>query len=246
MKDNVAGNRSEATRAQSPLSIWDAPAYSVADAARYLMLPIATLRSWVAGRYYPTQEQTKKHWQPLIHPPVAESPLFLSFRNLAEGHVLATLRRRYRIDMEKVRSAIQYIEKRLGDPHPLVNPSMRTDGVSLFLDKFGPLENASEEGQLAIREILEASLKRLDWGPSGAIRLFPFTRPESIEQPKLVVIDPQVAFGRPVITGTRIPTRSIFERWVAGDSIEALCKDFERRPEEVEEAIRCEQLKEAA
>ncbi len=30
------------------------PAYSIAEAAKYLRLPEATLRSWVAGRPYPT------------------------------------------------------------------------------------------------------------------------------------------------------------------------------------------------
>ena len=30
------------------------PAYGIAEAAHYLRIPTATLRSWVHGRYYPT------------------------------------------------------------------------------------------------------------------------------------------------------------------------------------------------
>jgi hypothetical protein len=33
--------------------IREQPAYTVAEGARYLKLPVATLRSWVAGRSYP-------------------------------------------------------------------------------------------------------------------------------------------------------------------------------------------------
>ena len=92
------------------------------------------------------------------------------------------------------------------------------------------------------------SLERLDWGPAGVLRLYPFTRggAASRDLPKVVVIDPTVAFGRPVLMGTRVPTAAIFERWTAGDPFEDLARDFEVSSLQVQEAIRCEQLKEAA
>ncbi len=229
-------------------SALDTPAYGIPDAARYVMIPSATLRSWVAGRYYPVSREPKRYWRPLIKPPENGPPWYLSFRNLAEAHVLATLRREHRISMDAVRRAIGYVEDKLGDPHPLVNPNMRTDGISLFLKRYGRLEQVSQDGQLAIQEVLEMSLERLDWGPVGVLRLYPFTRGGAAARnwPKVVVIDPAVSFGRPVITGTRVPTASIFERWAAGDSFEDLVRDFELSSLQVQEAIRCEQLKEAA
>src|SRR3990172_10302823 len=66
------------------------PAYALAEAARYLKLPAATLRSWVAGRPYPKAEGVGR-FQPLIHPPRKQPPL-LSFWNLIEAHVLRSLR----------------------------------------------------------------------------------------------------------------------------------------------------------
>ena len=50
-----------------------------------------------------------------------------------------------------------------------------------------------------------------------------------------------------MITASRriTATRAIFDRWTAGDSVEALAKDFERPSLDIEEAIRCEQLKAA-
>ncbi len=53
------------------------PAYSVAEAARYLKVAPATLRSWVVGRPYPTGKGTA-HSKAVIRPAKSPPPL-LSF-----------------------------------------------------------------------------------------------------------------------------------------------------------------------
>lgn len=65
-------------------------------------------------------------------------------------------------------------------------------------------------------------------------------------EPKTIVIDPQVSFGRPVLAGTGIPTAVIAERYIAGESVDDLADDYGRRRLEIEEAIRCELSLEAA
>jgi DNA-binding transcriptional regulator YiaG len=62
------------------------PAYSLAEAAHYLRIPLATLRSWVRGRYYPT-DGGKKFFKPVIELP-DPNLVSLSFINLVEAHVL--------------------------------------------------------------------------------------------------------------------------------------------------------------
>ena len=54
------------------------------------------------------------------------------------------------------------------------------------------------------------------------------------------MIDPGVAFGRPVLAGTSIPTIAIAERFKAGESEAELALDYGREESEIEEAIRCE------
>jgi uncharacterized protein (DUF433 family) len=102
------------------------------------------------------------------------------------------------------------------------------------------LINVSQQGQVAMEQVLEAHLQRIDRDAEGlAIRLFPFTR-KGTEAPRLVAIDPLVAFGRPVIAGSRIPTREVAERWNAGESLADLAYDYGRESAEIDEAIRCE------
>jgi uncharacterized protein (DUF433 family) len=71
-------------------------------------------------------------------------------------------------------------------------------------------------------------------------RLYPFTRKRTPDEPKAIVIDPRISFGRPVLAGSGIPTAVIAERYKAGESVDELADDYGRKRLEIEEAIRCE------
>lgn len=238
------------------------PAYTIPEAAHYLRLPVATLRSWVLGRPYPVKAG-KRLSSPVIRLPARPEPLgrglrgaaggghLLSFVNLVEAHVLSAIRREHEIPFEKVRRAVAYLQREMRSNHPLAEQRIETDGVDLFVRRLGSLVNASREGQLAMRELLEAHLKRIERDPSGnAVRLFVFTRnwngDKSFQQPKVVCIDPTISFGRPVLSGTGIPTAVIANRYKAGESMDQLAADYGRERSEIEDAIRCELSAEAA
>ncbi|MGH9863440.1 MAG: DUF433 domain-containing protein [Candidatus Acidiferrales bacterium] len=221
------------------------PAYSIAEGAHYLRMPKATLRSWVVGRFYAT-EAGRRFFRPLIVPPDNGANL-LSFMNLVEAHVLDAIRREHEIPLGKVRKALEYLKRQFPSQHPLADQRFETDGLDLFVEKYGQLINLSQGGQLAIRNLLQAHLRRVEWDESGfAVRLYPYTRKREPEEPKVVVIDPFVSFGRPILVGTGIPTSVIAERYKAGESIEQLAGDYGRKQLEIEEAIRCELQVEAA
>lgn len=203
------------------------------------------MRSWVVGRHYPVREGRR------LFPPVIDLPesarLTLSFINLVEVHVLDSIRRKFEVPLPKVRKGIAYLRKHFRSEHPLAEHRLETDGKDLFVSVFGKLISISGDGQLAMRELLEAHLQRIEWDDSGlAIRLFPFTRKRILEEPKVVVIDPRVSFGRPVLVRTGIPTAVIAERYKAGESIDELAEDYGRERLEIEEAVRCELALEAA
>ena len=225
-------------RARSP----EMPAYGIREVAHYLQIPPSTLRSWVKGRSYPT-EAGPKRFAPLIALPEITNgdPPLLSFINVVEVHVLDAWRREHRIAMQKVREALTYLEQRFPSKHPLADQKFATDGVDLFIEKYGQLINISQQGQLAMSSILRVYLSRIERDTAGVpVKLYLFTRTRSADEPKVIAMDPYVSFGRPVLAGTGITTAIIAERYKAGESIEELANDYECLPRDIQEAIRCE------
>ena len=223
------------------------PAYGIPEAAHYLRLPVATLRTWVRGRYYPTQRGLRRS-EPIIALADTERSL-LSFVNLIEAHVLAAIRRHHRVSFPKVRSALRYLNQYFPSPHPLADQHFETDGLDIFVEQFGELiAISSDEGQLSMRDILKAHLHRIERDVSGlAIKLYLFTRRDTSETaPRVIVVDPRIAFGRPVLVGTRISTEVVYQRFEAGEPVARLADDYGRTSEEIEEAIRCEHYRDAA
>ncbi|TMA11578.1 MAG: DUF433 domain-containing protein [Deltaproteobacteria bacterium] len=221
------------------------PAYGINEAAHYLGIPKATLRSWVLGRPYLTATG-RRFFKPIIDLPDREQRL-LSFVNLVEAHVLDAIRRAHGVALWRVRKALEYLKKELASKHPLAEQEFVTDRVDLFVEMFGQLVNISREGQLVIKDLIKAHLKRVERDTSGLpIRLYPFTRERKADEPKIIVIDPQISFGRPVLAGTGIATTIIAQRYKAGESIEELAEDYGRSRSEIEEAIRCELWLDAA
>lgn len=206
------------------------PAYGPAEVARYLDIPVSTVRYWSAGR---------KGIEPLIEP-AQERPLILSFANLVELHVLGAIRRRHRVSMTKVRRALDFVQGQLGLARPLANEQFKTDGVELFVRRYGNLINASQQGQIEMEAVVDAALVRVEWDSAGQpVRLFPYTRREPADE-GLIMIDPAVSGGRAVIRDTRIAVEVVAERYKAGESIRELAEDYGRETSEIEEAIRCE------
>lgn len=221
------------------------PVYSVPEASHYLLAPTATLRSWVLGRPYPTKSGSK-FFRPVIVVPDAPRRA-LSFINLVEVHVLDAIRRDHHVPLDKIRIALDYLRNQFGSKHPLAEERFATDGLDLFVQKYGQLINASRAGQLGMKELLETYLRRVDRDAKGvALRLYPFTRKRAPNEPKSVVIDPFISFGKPVLAGSGISTAIVAERYKAGESVSQLSADYGRSDLDIEEAIRCELELEAA
>ena len=214
------------------------PAYTVSEVAHYLTVPPATIRYWSVGR---------RPYEPLIELPENSPPrpTLLSFFNLVELHVLAAIRRKHRVTMPKVRTVIRYLIETApsvaNQRHPLISYELGTNGLDLFIERYGHLVNISQAGQLAMREVIDAALHRIVRDVHRLpIKLYPFTRTEMHDAPATVVIDPRLSAGRPVIAGTGLATQIIAERYKAGESVSQLAADYERAESEIEEALRCE------
>ena len=200
--------------------------YAIAKTRLGPPVPPATTRYWATGQGpYPA----------LIEIPKARpgDPALLSFLNLVELHILAAIRRKHTVPMPNVRTAIEYLRehtRRKADKrHPLISKQLQTDGLDLFIERYGELVNISVSGQIAMREVMQAALQRIERDQHGIpIRLYPFTRSAIDHAPALVVIDPALSAGRPVIAGTGLATEVIAERYKSGESVSDLAEDYER------------------
>ena len=211
------------------------PAYTVAEAARYLKVAPATLRSWVIGRPYPTEAGTA-YSKPVIRA-ARNPPPTLSFWNLIEAHVLRSLRTDHGVPMDALRRAIKYAQDSLKIDNLLLSPELRTDAGKLLLERYGELIELSASGQIAMRSMLNAHLARVEWDEwKFPVRLYPFTSIGNAEK-RPVAISANIAFGRPVLVHGGITTAAIAERIDAGESVADLADDYDLRVEDIEEAV---------
>jgi uncharacterized protein (DUF433 family) len=215
----------------------ETPAYGLPEAARYLDLAPATLRSWVLGREYPRQGDKRGIFKPLIA--IADSAeSLLSFNNLIEAHVLRALRVRHGVSIKDVRAAIDYAEHKLKLQRLLLRKELRATAGEVLLEKYGQLISLSHSGQLAMKKVLESHLERIEWDSNRVPRrLYPFVSHEAADAPKRIAIDPRIAFGRPVVVSRGITTAAIRDRIDAGESVDSIAQDYALNRTEVEQAV---------
>lgn len=208
------------------------PRYAVGEAALYLRLPRATLKTWVHGRV----DQNGRQAEAVIKLPASSG--LLSFQNLVEAHVLGAIRRQHGVSLQRVRKALRFVQRKIQQPHPLITVEFQTDGVDLFVKELGRLINASGAGQTEIDEAIRRSLARIDRDEEGvASRLFPFVRGTEGE-PKVILMDPKLSFGKPVIVETGIPVSVIVGRYRAGEDPSEIARDYSIPTDHVNDAIR--------
>jgi uncharacterized protein (DUF433 family) len=203
------------------------PLYSLAEVSRYARVQSTTLRSW-----------TRSEDEGILVPAARNIITPLSFINLIESHVLRALRRTHQVPMHRIRTAIEWLRDKYQIDHPLAELDLETDGYDVFVRELDYPVSASRKGQGGIPEILSHFLRRIERDPKHIpVRFYPLTYDAS---PKTVVMSPAVAYGRPVITGTRVTTVMIFDRYSGGDRLAYIAKDYELDMADVEEALRCE------
>jgi len=210
----------------------DRPIYKFLEAARYLKIAPATLRSWVVGRSYP-KGKGLGYFKPLIKSSERERHL-LSFNNLIEAYVLRSLRQEHGVSIKAVRTALNYAQSEFNVPRLLLSRDLLTAAGDLFLQRYGELINLSRSGQLAMRKMLEAHLQRIDWDSNIPVRVYPFI---DFDFQRLIAIDPLIKFGRPVILRKGISTSSIVDRIDIGESLKAVADDYDLDMTKIEMAV---------
>jgi uncharacterized protein (DUF433 family) len=219
---------------------WDygiAPRYSLAEAARILLVPKATVRTWCAGW---SQTKSRRAQAPVIRPDGDQSEgTYLSFFNLIEVGFLAAYREAG-APMQRVRAALDYCRSHLEIARPLLTERFRIDGRDLVVEYDRRLLNASASGQLIWPEAVDRWLREIDYDRGEPFQVWIAGRGKSI------LVNPRVGFGFPVLATCGVRTEEVLERFLADERPEEIAEDFGAKVEEVLEAIRWETTRLAA
>jgi uncharacterized protein (DUF433 family) len=151
--------------------------------------------------------------------------------------------------MPAIRRAIEYVRNVYPSPHPLLSENFLTDGKDLFVKKIERVVgdeqtiNVSRWGQLGFGPILDFYLQRIERDEKGwPIKLFPvrmnWSGDIAFDPPRVVVIDPAISSGRPVVTGTGVMAEIIIGRFYSGEGSEIIADDYGLQVSQIEEVIR--------
>lgn len=223
---------------------FDAPLYTLAEAARALDVPPSTFTTWAKG--YVRRPRGRK---PIVGAPVVTSfaaepgDPSVPFVGLVEGMVLAAVRRAG-VPLQRIRPALLVLAQEIGVRHALASRALYTDGAEVLFDysqhATGDEAEAAAElvvvrsGQRVFREVIDEYLRRITYGADGyadLIRLPGYQRAE-------LVADPTRSFGQPIFVHGGARLTDVLERFWAGEDIKSLAAEFGIPTDEIEDALR--------
>lgn len=192
-----------------------------ADIAHLAGLPRRTVRQWsLAGTNRPpliTQGRRRGH---------GANPPTIPLLGLSEASVAKELREQG-IGPRKVTSIVT--DARAADPLVFAR-RFYTDGTDLFQMIHEELERVKDR-QLAIREVFQDYLRRVNFGADGVMESFTVVGED--DSPVKIVIDPRFSAGRPIIERTATPVFAVLDLLAGGDDRRWIAEDFGLELEEV-------------
>jgi uncharacterized protein (DUF433 family) len=216
----------------------DMPRYARPDAARATGVPASTLGVWTRGMNFTSRRGVKGFYAPVVTLPDANDPR-LSFNNLLEINVLRALREVHEVELRSVREAIENAKNEHNIQRLLIHPNLRTSGGALFLDYYFQLVDLSNSKQMAMRQILEHSLKRVELDEDLRYTFFPMPRVMGPDA-RPILVSPYVSFGSAILERRGVSTYAIRQRIDAGEKQDDIIADYDLMEDEFEEAIRYE------
>ena len=223
----------------APRANWDKAAqlglYTVPMAAKLLGESGSKIHSWIDG--YPNSDA-----RPIIVrqlPPVGGRTV-LGFLDLIEARFIRHFDR-FGLSPQSIRKVADKLRDRHHVDHPFAtNKRFRTDGKKIFMEiveleeerKILNLMNDNFEMGAVIEQSLFINILYADdlayrWRP---VRDLP-----------RVVLDPNYAFGRPVIEDAWVPTDALYSAFDAEKNVAAVAEDYEIDDEAVNQAIAFEE-----
>ncbi|BFU42380.1 DUF433 domain-containing protein [Krasilnikovia sp. MM14-A1004] len=199
------------------------------EAATHLQIPERTMSRWL---------RPEDGRPPLVHSVRPEKRGWPSvpFIALVEAYVLRALRD-LGLSRRAVGAAAAEIRSEFGTEYGLATRRIATDGIDVFIHYLDSDELArAADRQIPIRGVVEDYLKYVSWGNDGfAQRLVLRRYDPAVAQ---VVIDPQFAWGAPIVEPAKVPVDAVLGMWRGGETVEVVADEYGLSVEQVEALIR--------
>jgi uncharacterized protein (DUF433 family) len=209
--------------------------YTVPMAARSLREDSGRIRSWINGAAH-------SQAPPIIHRqlPLIAGKTVLGFLDLVEARFIKHFKD-LGLSSQTIRKIAERLRARHNTDHPFAtNKAFRTDGKTILMEIaddeekkiLNLLNDNFEMGPIVEQSLFDSILYADDlayrWHPSPA------------EHPR-VVLDPNFAFGRPVLEGIWIPTDALASAYRAEGAGAPVAEDFDIDEKDVLEAVAYEE-----
>ncbi|CAM2193235.1 Antitoxin VapB45 [Paraburkholderia kururiensis] len=192
--------------------------YTFHEAALLTKIPVRDLRRWLDGYSYRGKKHELISVDPLWEPALADDDLDgISFHDLLEVQFVHAFRE-HGVSLQTIRVASRHARELFKTDYPFTSQQFRTDGRTIFasaIEETGETELLDlVKQQYAFRKIIEPSLRTgIEFGADRlAARWYPSPRS------KAIVLDPAIAFGKPIVTHGSVRTSILSEAFnVEGD-----------------------------
>lgn len=216
--------------------------YSAREAARLTGVPVTNLRRWIFG-----YQSKGKSYEGLWERTVDESDT-IGFHDLLELKLVYAFRK-HGLSIPVIREAARIARDEFGE-YPFSRQQFHTDGEALFVEAANNVDDLRLidiiKKQYVVDQVYRPSfLESVDFSESGGAERWYPVHNEEPEKGKVIVLDPQRSFGKPILKDSGVPTRILYEAYRFNDPVD-IAANYNISVQDVEQAVLYETRLQAA
>lgn len=214
------------TTSENDINHWRTdPLYTFSETAHLAHVSPGTVRNWLLGR---------DGQPPLFTEP--QTPM-VSFLQLIEIIVAANFRKTEHVTYDRVRRAHENARQMFGLEYPFAQETLEAIGGHIVRrihedDSDKSLQSLDEPALWTMPGLIVGLVEQIEYEHELAAQWYPAGKSLPI------VVDPRISSGVPTIVGRGVTIHVIHKRFVSGQRMDFIAKDFELEPNVVEEAVR--------
>lgn len=208
------------------------PLYSVTEAARHLDVPISTFRTWAHGYLHRSKGRRPVTGEAIVTTLPRDAGVSVPFVGLAEAHALAAIRGAG-VPLQRIRPALDLLQRELGIEHVLASRSLYTDGAELLYDYAEREGNTPEarsardlvvvrNGQRLFNDVVDSYLRRVDFAEDGWAQRIHLRKYGHAD----VVVDPRRSYGIPIFARGAVRLETVIAAFKAGTDLDGLTAEY--------------------